>query len=62
VISSLIKLISEDMLHMRTLSATLSSICHHCNANLQEFCKSLIDLYVTAEGDTLVGNIFMSQE
>jgi len=52
------ELISEDTLHM----CMLSSICHHCDANLQEFCKSLIDLYATAEGDTIVGNIFASQE
>jgi len=56
------ELISEDTLHMHMLSATLLSICRRCNANLQEFCKSLIDLYVTAKGDTLVGNVFMSQE
>jgi len=56
------ELISEDALHMRTLSATLSSIHRCCNANLQEFCKSLIDLYATAKGDTLVGNVFASQE
>jgi len=56
------ELISEDALHMRTLSATLLSIRCHRNANLQEFCKSLIDLYATAEGDTLVGNVFASQE
>ena len=52
------KLISEDMLHMCMLSATLSSIRHCRDANLQEFCKSLIDLYATAKGDTLVGNVF----
>jgi len=56
------ELISEDTLHMHTLSATLTSICHCHDANLQEFCKSLIDLYVTAKGDTLVGNVFASQE
>jgi len=56
------ELISEDALHMRTLSATLLSIHCHRDANLQEFCKSLIDLYATAKGDTLVGNIFASQE
>jgi len=56
------ELISEDALHMRTLSATLLSIRRRRNANLQEFCKSLIDLYATAEGDTLVGNVFASQE
>jgi len=56
------ELISEDVLHMRTLSATLLSIRRRCNANLQEFCKSLIDLYATAKGDTLVGNVFASQE
>jgi len=56
------ELISEDVLHMHTLSATLLSICHCRNANLQEFCKSLIDLYATAEGNTLVGNVFASQE
>jgi len=56
------ELISEDALHMRTLSATLLSIRHRHDANLQEFYKSLIDLYATAKGDTLVGNIFASQE
>jgi len=56
------ELISEDALHMCTLSAMLSSICRRRDANLQEFCKSLIDLYVTTEGDTLVGNVFVSQE
>jgi len=56
------ELISEDALHMHMLSATLLSICHRRDANLQEFCKSLIDLYATAEGDTLVGNVFASQE
>jgi len=56
------ELISEDALHMRTLSATLLSIRRHRDANLQEFCKSLIDLYATAKGDTLVGNVFASQE
>jgi len=56
------ELISEDALHMRMLSATLLSIRHRRDANLQEFCKSLIDLYATAEGDTLVGNVFASQE
>ena len=56
------ELISEDVLHMHTLSATLTSICRHPDANLQEFCKSLIDLYATAKGDTLVGNVFASQE
>jgi len=56
------ELISEDALHMRMLSATLLSIRRHRNANLQEFCKSLIDLYATTEGDTLVGNVFASQE
>ena len=56
------ELISEDALHMRTLSATLLSIRRRRNANLQEFCKSLIDLYATAKGDTLVGNVFASQE
>jgi len=52
------ELISEDALHM----CTLSSIRHRHDANLQEFCKSLIDLYATAKGDTLVGNVFASQE
>jgi len=56
------ELISEDVLHMCTLSATLLSIRRHRDANLQEFCKSLIDLYATAEGNTLVGNVFASQE
>jgi len=56
------ELISEDALHMRTLSATLLSIRHRHDANLQEFCKSLIDLYATAKGDTLVGIVFTSQE
>jgi len=56
------ELISEDTLHMRTLSATLSSIHRRRDANLQEFCKSLIDLYVTTKGDTLVGNVFVLQE
>jgi len=56
------ELISEDALHMRMLSATLLSICHRHDANLQEFCKSLIDLYATAKGNTLVGNVFASQE
>jgi len=56
------ELISEDTLHMRTLSATLLSIHRRRDANLQEFCKSLIDLYATAEGNTLVGNVFTSQE
>jgi len=56
------KLISEDVLHMHMLSAMLSSIHHRHDANLQEFCKSLINLYATAKGNTLVGNIFVSQE
>jgi len=56
------ELISEDALHICMLSATLTPIRHHCNANLQEFCKSLIDLDATAKGDTLVGNVFASQE
>ena len=56
------ELISEDALHMRTLSATLLSIRRRHDANLQEFCKSLIDLYATAKGDTLVDNVFASQE
>ena len=47
---------------MRTLSALLESIHHRHNANVQEFSNTLTDLCLTAESDTLVGNIFVSQE
>jgi hypothetical protein len=55
-------LVSEDALHMRTLAATLESIRRRRDANLQELCKSIIDLFATAEGNTLVGHVFASQE
>ena len=56
------ELISEDSLHMRTLSAVLESI-HHCrDANLWEFSNALADLCFTAESKTLVGNVFDTQE
>ena len=60
--ASLIDLISEDALHMRTLAALLESIRRRRDANLQEFSNGLADLCLTAESDTLVGNVFESQE
>ena len=54
--------ITKDVLHMHMLSALLKSICPCRNANLQEFSNALADLCLTTESDTLVGNIFMSQE
>jgi len=62
VISSLMEQINEDVLHMHTLLALLKSICHHRDANLQEFSNALTDLCLTAKSDTLVGNVFVSQE
>jgi len=61
-ISSLMELITEDVLHMHTLSATLKSICHCHDANLWEFSNALTDLCLTAESDMLMGNVFVSQE
>jgi len=54
--------ITEDALHMHMLSALLESICHRRDANFQEFSNALADLCLTAESDTLVGNVFVSQE
>ena len=54
--------ITEDVLHMCMLSALLESIRHHHDANLWEFSNALTDLCLTAKSDTLVGNVFMSQE
>jgi len=54
--------ITEDALHMHRLLALLKSICHRRNANLREFSNALTDLCLTAKSNTLVGNVFMSQE
>jgi len=54
--------ITKDVLHMHRLSALLESICHRCDANLQEFSNALTDLCLTAKSNTLVGNVFVSQE
>ncbi|KIJ91742.1 hypothetical protein K443DRAFT_31068, partial [Laccaria amethystina LaAM-08-1] len=56
------ELISEDALHMRTLSATLESIRHRRDNNLRELSQALLDLFFTREIDTLVGNVFTSNE
>ena len=56
------ELISEDALHMRTLSAVLESIRHRRDANLWELSNALADLCLTAESKTLVGNVFDTQE
>ena len=56
------ELISEDALHMHTLSAVLESIRHRRDTNLQEFSNALADLCLTAESKTLMGNVFNTQE
>ena len=54
--------ITKDALFMRTLSTLLESTCHRRDTNLQEFSNALADLCLTAESDTLVGNVFSTQE
>jgi len=54
--------ITKDALHMCMLSALLESIRHHHDTNLREFSNALTDLCLTTESDTLVGNVFVSQE
>ena len=47
---------------MRTLSALLESTRRRRDTNLQEFSNALADLCLTAESNTLVGNVFSTQE
>ena len=54
--------ITEDALYMRMLSALLKSTRRHRDTNLQEFSNALANLCLTAESDTLVGNVFATQE
>ena len=54
--------ITEDALYMCTLSALLESMRCCRDTNLQEFLNALADLCLTAESDTLVGNVFATQE
>ena len=61
-VSSLMELIAEDALHMRTLSATLESIRHRRDANLRELSNALVDLFFTGESDTLIGSVFDTKE
>jgi hypothetical protein len=56
------ELITEDALHMRTLSALLESTRRRRDTNIRALSNALIDLHATGEAGTLIGDIFSSQE
>jgi len=47
---------------MRTLSALFEATRRRCDSNIRTFSNGLADLCLTAESDTLVGNVFATQE